>query len=942
MATVPTAPQIVVRPKCTNQTLEFYWRPPTSDGGDAITGYTLTDGTLLYTITGNPGYYKATGLTNGQSYSFTLAAVNGVGSGPTAAFRSVEPGNKPQPPASVSYTDQGSGNVLVNWTNPADIGGTSRLLGMLVRSFRLDLNNNVNLSSFSTFQTVWGGAANSSYSYPFRSLATSNNWLFQVQLQNDPGRTVRTVGFTSTFIAALPDFSPSTFGSLQLWLDGNDPTTITQSSARVSSWADKSGRANNATMATASNQPSYSSITKSVSFTAQNNYLITPYTANISQESAFMVLFERSKNAAGNVYFGATIGGREFVNNSNVGIYISKSGSAPVGTAGPLLSTQSTTLMNYSYTTVSTNLFFNGSNTNSIASGFSSWTAGTVTQIGASLQPLYTQNAFSGHFHEIILYSTVLGSLQRQTIEGYLAWKWGLSTLLPSWHPFYTRRPLPTDSNLDFSPSSLGGTQVWLDAADTTTIVRSGTTSTIVTWNDKSGRSNNATAVNNPVYLPTDLSVVFNGSSQYFTLPNGALPFSNSSYSYYFIAQFSNTNAGGVIGGGDATNNSSYNIRPDNGQIRNYWYNNDILTQNSFTINTRAAITSYYSTLSTRFLSLNYQSTVSDTPTARTQTNVNNTIGRTVANEFLSGRIYEVLAYSTMHSALDRQRVEGYLAWKWGNQSFLPPTHLYALRAPTRLDTFAAFSPSSITSLQLWLDASVTTSLTVSSVSTVTQWRDLSPLGNHTDTVGGTPIVASNYLASKNAIFFNGSSYFTGPLTNYQSTLTAFIVTALTPGGDQFARIFSLSVPTSNDYDNNLRVAAFYYANTSNFASMRNNGGPATFQISNASTFLGSVNYSGISSFLNYNGGTPTTATTSGLFSTTRYGVAKDPGPLTNLLRGHICEILYYQSSLSLGDRQRVEGYLAWKWGLQSNLPTTHPFFQASTISLGPITSTIT
>ena len=141
MATVPTVPLIVARPKVTSQTLEFYWQPPTSDGGSAITGFTLTDGTLIYNITGNPGYYKATGLTNGQTYSFTLSAINGVGSSPAAPFRSVEPGNKPNPPASVSYTNQGSGNVLVNWTNPADIGGTTRLLGMLVRSYRLDSNS---------------------------------------------------------------------------------------------------------------------------------------------------------------------------------------------------------------------------------------------------------------------------------------------------------------------------------------------------------------------------------------------------------------------------------------------------------------------------------------------------------------------------------------------------------------------------------------------------------------------------------------------------------------------------------------------------------------------------------------------------------------------------------------------------------------------------------
>jgi hypothetical protein len=38
-------------------------------------------------------------------------------------------------------------------------------------------------------------------------------------------------------------------------------------------------------------------------------------------------------------------------------------------------------------------------------------------------------------------------------------------------------------------------------------------------------------------------------------------------------------------------------------------------------------------------------------------------------------------------------------------------------------------------------------------------------------------------------------------------------------------------------------------------------------------------------------------------------------------------EIVIYNQVLSTAQRQQVEGYLAWKWGLQANLPTsTHPY----------------
>lgn len=49
-----------------------------------------------------------------------------------------------------------------------------------------------------------------------------------------------------------------------------------------------------------------------------------------------------------------------------------------------------------------------------------------------------------------------------------------------------------------------------------------------------------------------------------------------------------------------------------------------------------------------------------------------------------------------------------------------------------------------------------------------------------------------------------------------------------------------------------------------------------------------------------------------------------------NRLVGSIAEAAVYTSQLNTTDRQKVEGYLASKWGLQSQLPTNHPFFMAS------------
>ena len=46
-----------------------------------------------------------------------------------------------------------------------------------------------------------------------------------------------------------------------------------------------------------------------------------------------------------------------------------------------------------------------------------------------------------------------------------------------------------------------------------------------------------------------------------------------------------------------------------------------------------------------------------------------------------------------------------------------------------------------------------------------------------------------------------------------------------------------------------------------------------------------------------------------------------------------LAEIIIYTSNLPYTSRQAVEGYLAWKWGLQTSLPYNHPFAVYPTFS---------
>ena len=94
-AVAPSAPQDVAA-KPASRSARVTWRAPAADGDSAITGYTVTPyiGAAAQTpVETGPSATSATvtGLTNGTSYTFRVAAVNGVGSGATGTSAAVTP-----------------------------------------------------------------------------------------------------------------------------------------------------------------------------------------------------------------------------------------------------------------------------------------------------------------------------------------------------------------------------------------------------------------------------------------------------------------------------------------------------------------------------------------------------------------------------------------------------------------------------------------------------------------------------------------------------------------------------------------------------------------------------------------------------------------------------------------------------------------------------------
>ncbi len=90
-----------------NAQAEVSFTAPTSTGGSAITGYTVTSNPGGVTSTGASSPLTVTGLTNGTAYTFTVRATNSAGTGPASnASNSVTP----QAAQTITFANPGSQN----------------------------------------------------------------------------------------------------------------------------------------------------------------------------------------------------------------------------------------------------------------------------------------------------------------------------------------------------------------------------------------------------------------------------------------------------------------------------------------------------------------------------------------------------------------------------------------------------------------------------------------------------------------------------------------------------------------------------------------------------------------------------------------------------------------------------------------------------------------
>ncbi len=130
--TPPSAPTEVIATAGDTQA-SIVFNPPTSNGGSAITEYTVTSSPGGFTGTGASSPITVTGLTNGITYTFIVTATNSAGTGSASlASNSVTPNADPLitsvvVPANGTYTTGQNLDFTVNFSENVNVTGSPYL-----------------------------------------------------------------------------------------------------------------------------------------------------------------------------------------------------------------------------------------------------------------------------------------------------------------------------------------------------------------------------------------------------------------------------------------------------------------------------------------------------------------------------------------------------------------------------------------------------------------------------------------------------------------------------------------------------------------------------------------------------------------------------------------------------------------------------------------------
>lgn len=166
LTTIPSAPTLGLA-DVSDGYVTLYWNTPAANGSP-ILKYRITDGSgSTYDASGNSNSRTISGLVNGQTYIFSIAAQNAIGySLESVVSQPLTPFGKPGATRFVSVL-AGNTTVALNWAQPEQTGGSPIL------SYSLQANGGtaIPLGPTTTSHTVTGLTNGTTYTF---SLTASN------------------------------------------------------------------------------------------------------------------------------------------------------------------------------------------------------------------------------------------------------------------------------------------------------------------------------------------------------------------------------------------------------------------------------------------------------------------------------------------------------------------------------------------------------------------------------------------------------------------------------------------------------------------------------------------------------------------------------------------------------------------------------------------------
>ena len=848
-------------------------------------------------------------------------------------------------------------------------------------------------------------------------------------------------------------FTPASISGLKVWLDASVTTSITSNgSGQVLSLSNLTGLGN-ATQGTPSSAPltgQYTFNNLNVLSNSFNTQLVLPSLTYTSQyRTAFLVLQAP--------YYSAWIGANRSTDSIGMWSYgdleIETAASWIALTSFPSNAQNIPIIIDIHSSAASNGVYMNGSNLGSLLRTFATGSFTDTIGLGGTATPLGGYYGGSWYFGEFIYYDAELTVSQRQTVEGYLAWKWGIQGLLAPTHPSYSAPPPPlgsvylpagsvgtdTGSNLTIQATtttkiSLAGNTQITGILTTSSIGVSSITGRFATLSSLQVSSINGLAVPvaftgstnfisasivqattlstqlintstlNSVYfssvqgyvssLRTD-NLIVGGPEGYVTVQDlttgtvstgqlvagagfisslqiNSLSFGPTGYvivgnfiasslstmilntqnmytNNAFIGNVSSQSAilfPGVDGNFRGTAVAEQTTGAGTGELLLYKVSTTtdrirLQTTGNIVFEAGAPARSWPSTQTLATPTLYIQGTTSNigvgtaTPgatldvvgTVRGQILSTLTLNTSTINGIVPGAAFNGSTTSLSTGSITTTSLQAYSHINMTGGVFSNVATSF-FTTPKYTTTF---TPTSITGLKIWFDASVTTSILSNASGQVYQWNNLATgFANATQTtLANQPYTGLSNYNGLNAVSFtaNNSLLNIGSISYTSSYRSFFIVY-------QFPATYTGGSPNITDalYIGNMSYPSFFFGQAVNSTGYNGYPIPSSAYSGGFGVVVGSVT-TALGSPFYYNGSNNAIVSGSGsIFTSASYS-----GTMGGGLPMNISEYIVYDANLTSTQRQIVEGYLAWKWGFQSSLISTHPYFTVAPPPLGTL-----